>query len=110
MEGFGADGPDGCYPGELGAGVPLVSEIEPLAGADLLLDGVAVFEGEESVVADEQGGVGLLKHGDGVSWVLEEGGLGPEELAEKDLGVGEGAARGGIDGYGFYCAEGMSGF
>ena len=65
-EGFGADGPDGGDPGEAGAGVPLVGEVEPLAGADGWLDCFAGFEGEQGGVADEEGSVGLLQHGDGV--------------------------------------------
>ena len=67
------------------------------------------FEGEQCGVADEQGGVGVLEHGDGVGWVLEEGGLGAEEFAEEDLGVGEGAAGGGVGGYGADCGEGVPG-
>ena len=55
------------------------------------------------MVADEECGVGVREHGDGIGWVLEEGGVGAEELAEEDLGVGEGAAGGGVGGDGLYC-------
>src|SRR5258705_12546901 len=34
VEGFEADGPDGGDPGKVGASVPLVGEVVPLAGAD----------------------------------------------------------------------------
>ena len=44
-EGFGADGPDGGDPREVGAGVPFVGEVEPLAGAYGLFDVGAGFEG-----------------------------------------------------------------
>ena len=91
-EGLGADGPDGGYPGKAGADVPLVGEIEPLAGAYGLLDCFAGFEGEKGGVADEDGGVGLAEHRDGVGWSGDEGGLAADEFAEEDLGVGEGAA------------------
>ncbi len=57
LESFRANGPDGCDPGEIGEGVPLVGEVEPLTGADGGFDGFAGFEGEESGVADEDGGV-----------------------------------------------------
>ena len=76
-EGFGADGPDGGDPGEVGAGAPLVGEVEPVAGADGCFDLLAGLKGEEGGVADEDGGVGLLQHGEGsaaagrkVGWVL----------------------------------------
>ncbi len=104
---LGTDGPDGGYPGKAGAGVPLVGEVEPLAGAYGLLDCFAGFQGQESGVADEDGCVGELEHRDGVGWGREEGGMGVEEFAEEDLGVGEGAAGGGVGGDGFYCAEGV---
>src|ERR1700735_4661250 len=55
-----ADGPDGCNPGETGAGAPFVSEVEPLTGADGFFDGFPGFEGEQSRIADEDGRVGLL--------------------------------------------------
>jgi hypothetical protein len=44
-DGFGADGPDGGYPREIGASVPFVGEIDPGARADGLLDLLAGFEG-----------------------------------------------------------------
>ena len=51
-QGFGsqrlwADGPDGGDPGQAGAGVPLVGDVDPETGADLLLDLVAGLEGEQ---------------------------------------------------------------
>jgi len=107
-EGFGADGPDGGDPGEGGAGAPLMGEVVPGAGADLLLDLGAGFEGEEGWVADEQGGVVGAEHGDGVGGVLVEGGCDVDEFAEEDLGVGKGAAGGGVGSDGFYGGEGVA--
>jgi len=65
-EGFGADGPYGGDPGESGAGAPLVGKVEPLAGADGVLDLFAVFECEKRGVADKECGVGLAEHGYGI--------------------------------------------
>ena len=109
-EGFGADGPDCGDPGEIGAGMPLVSQVEPLAGADDLLDVFAGLESEEGRIADEDGGVRLLQHGDGVGRCGKECGVGVEEFAEEDFGVGERAAGGGVGSDGFYGVEGMRGF
>lgn len=58
------------------------------------------FEGVECGVADEDGGVGALEHGDGVGVARDEGGLDEEELAEENIGVGERAARGFVGGDG----------
>ena len=57
-ESFGADGPDGGDPGEVGAGAPLVGEVEPLTGTYGVFDLLAGLKGEERRVADEDGGVG----------------------------------------------------
>lgn len=109
-EEVGAAGPDGGDPGEVGAGVPLVGEVEVLAGcAEGLVDGGAVFEGEEGGVADEEGGVGLREHGDRVGGAGEEGGVGAEEVPEEDLGVGDGRSGGGVGGYGLDGFEGETG-
>lgn len=104
---LGTDGPDGCDPGKAGAGMPLVGEVEPLAGAYDLLDCFAGFESKKSGVADEDRGIGELEHGDGIGRGGNKGGIGAEEFAEEDLGIGEGAARGGIGGDGFHRAEGV---
>jgi hypothetical protein len=109
-EGFRADRPDGCDPGETGAGAPFVSEVEPLTGADGFFDGFPGFEGEESRIADENGGVGLLQHGDGVGRGWQERGMSVEKFAEENFGIGERAARGGVGGDGFYCGERVRGF
>ena len=106
-QGFGADGPDGGDPGKVGSDVPLVGEVVPLARADGSFDLIAGFEGKERRIADEDGGVCLVQHGDGIGWRGNEGGAGIEEFAEEDLGVGERAAGGSVGGDGFYCAEGM---
>ena len=106
-KGFGADGPDCGDPGEVGAGVPLVGEIEPLAGADFFFDGFAGFEGEEGGVADEDGGVGVAEHRDWVSRCGKEGGAGVKEFAEENLGVGEGTAGGGIGGDAAEACQGV---
>ena len=76
-----------------------------IARADGFFDGFAGFEGEEGRVADEDGGVCLLQHGDGVGCGGEEGGVGVEEFAEEDFCVGEGAAGGGVGGDGSYGSE-----
>ncbi len=76
-------------------------------GPTACFDVVAGFEGEEGGVADEDGGVGLLQHRDGVGCGGEEGGVGVEEFAEEDFGVGEGTAGGGVGGDGSYGAEGV---
>ena len=98
-ERFGADGPDGSDPGEAGAGAPFVRQVEPLAGADGLFDLLAGFEGEERGIADEQSGVRVPEHGDGIGGRGDEAGLGVEEVAEEDLGVGARAAGGVVGGY-----------
>jgi len=90
--------------------VPLVGEVVPYAGADRGFDLFAGFEGEEGGIADEDGGVGVLEHGDGVGRGREEGGVGAEEFAEEDFGVGERAARGGVGCDGADRAEGVGRF
>jgi len=110
VEGFGADGPDGGDPGEFGADVPLVSEVKPLARANGDFDLFAGFEGEEGGIADEDGGVRVLEHGDWVGCGGNKGGMGPEELSEEDFGVGEGTAGGCVGGDGLYCAKSVRGF
>ena len=99
-ESFGANSPDGGDPGQAGAGAPLVGHVDPEAGAGGLLDAAAGFEGQERGIADEQGGVGVGKHGDGIGRCGDEFGVGVEELAEEDLGVGERAAGCGVGGDG----------
>ncbi len=47
IERYGAGGPYGGDPGKVGADVPLVGEIEPLAGTDGGFDLFARFEGKE---------------------------------------------------------------
>ncbi len=109
-ERLGAGGPDGGDPGEVGAGLPLVGKVEPLAGADELFDLSAGFESQEGGIAYEDRGVGVVEHRDGVGCGGEEGGVGVEEFAEEDFGVGEGTAGGGVGGDGLYRAEGVGFF
>jgi hypothetical protein len=52
----------------------------------------------------------LLQHGDGVGLRGQEGWVSVEEFAEEDLGVGEGAAGGGVGGDDADCAEGVGEF
>ena len=80
--------------------MPLVGEVVPLAWADRGFDWFAGFEGEEGRIADEDCGVGLLQHRDGVGCGGNEGGVGVEEFAEEDFGVGERTAGGGVGGDG----------
>ena len=105
-EGLGTGSPDGGYPGEAGAGVPLVSEVEPGAGADGLLDLGLMLAGEEGGVADDEGGVGALEHGDRIGGVGQEVGAVHGELAKEKLRIGDRTAGGGVDGDG---AEGLEG-
>ncbi len=107
VEDFWARGPDGGDPGEAGAGVPLVGEVEPEEWAGDGFDVGLVLAGEEGGVADEEGGVGVLKHGDGVGWAGKKGGRVTYELAEEDLGVGDGGAGGGVGGDGAEVFEGV---
>lgn len=110
VQGFGAHGPDGGDPGEVGSGVPLMGEVEPLAGADSFFDDFARFEGEKGGVADEDGSVGVLQHRDGVGRGGKESGISVEKFAEEDLGVGQGAAGGGVGCDGFDGSESVRGF
>ena len=93
---IGIGGPDGGDPDSVGELVPLVSEVEVeelFAGASFA--GVAVLEGKERGVADEECGVGDLEHGLEVGGVLDEGGLNLPEAREEDArvgGRGDGAA------------------
>ena len=95
-EGVGAGGPDGSDPGEAGAGVPLVGEVDPEEGAGGGVDAGVVLAGEEGGIADEESGVSVAEHLDGVGGGWEEGGVVGVELAEEDLKIGNGAAGGGI--------------
>jgi hypothetical protein len=49
----------------------------------------------------------LLEHGDGVGGGGKEFWLSADELVEEDLRVGEGAAGGGVGGYGLSRSEGL---
>ena len=107
-ESFGADGPDGGDPGQAGAFAPELREVEPeqrfrVGG----IDGGAVFAGEQGGVADEECSVGVGQHREGLGGLLHEVGTIAVEVGEEDLGVGEGAARGGVGGYGADGAEGF---
>ena len=63
-----AGGPYGSDPGEASAGVPLVGEVEPFARAYGMLYCFARFESQQCGIADENGGIGLLKHSDRLGW------------------------------------------
>jgi len=95
-EGLGAGGPDGGDPGEAGAGVPLMGEVDPEEGAGDGFDLGLALAGEEGGVADKERGVGLAEHRHGVGGVREEDRVVGVELAEEDLQVGDGAAGGGV--------------
>jgi hypothetical protein len=95
-----ADGPDRRDPGKAGVAVPEVGKVMPGAGGCLLLNRFAIFEGEEGGVADEERGVVLLQHGDGIGRRRFEAGVGVEEVAEEEFGVGDGAPGGGVGGDG----------
>ncbi len=109
-KGFGADGPDGGYPGEAGEFAPEVGEIEPeerCGGRGV--DGGAMLAGEESGIADEESGVGGDEHGGGVSGEIEVGGVGSVEVLEEDADVGGGTAAGGVGCDGADELEGVAG-
>lgn len=110
IQGFRADGPYSGDPGKIGTYVPLVGQVEPLAGADGLLDLLAGFECQQCGVANEQGGVSLLEHADGIGGVLDKGGVDAEKLAEQDFGVSKGTARSGVGGDGANRFEAMACF
>ena len=109
-EGLGARGPDGGDPGEAGAGVPLVGEVDGDAGADGGFDVGVVLAGEEGGVADEEGGVGAVEHGDGVGGVGRKTAMVAVEAAEEELCVGGGGAGGGVGGDGAEVGEGVGMF
>ena len=69
----------------------------------------SAFAGEEGGVADEQGGVGGSEHCEGVCGLVEEEGLVVVEVLEEDVGVGGGAAAGGVGGDGADLLEGFVG-
>lgn len=106
-QGFGANSPHSSDPGQACAGGPLVGEVDPFTGPDGLLDLIAGFERQQGGITDQQGRIRLLEHGDGVGWMLDKGGVGAEEFAEEDLGVGERAARSGVGCNGADSFEGM---
>ena len=68
-----------------------------------------MLAGEERGVADEERGVGGSEHGDGVRGLVDEGGAGVVEVFEENVGVGGGAAAGGVGGYGADLFEGCVG-
>lgn len=106
-EGFGAERPDGGYPGEASELAPEVSEIEPEEGGRATVDGGFAFACEECGVADEECGVGGGEHGRGIGRVVVEGGVSVMEVLEEDLCVGDGATAGGVGGYGADLLEGV---
>lgn len=114
-----AHSPDGGDPGKACELAPEGRDVEPEEragveigvelGCDLRFDLGAVLAGEQRGVADEERGVVSAQHGDGVGGLLDEGGSRADELAEEDLGVGEGAAGGGVGGDGADGFEGVAG-
>jgi hypothetical protein len=83
-----------------------VGEVEPEAWACGGFDLGAVLKSQQRGIADEQGGVGLGEHVDGVGGRGEKLGRGADELLEEDLGVGERAAGCGVGGNGADAGEG----
>ena len=109
-EEVGTAGPDGGDPGQAGAGVPLVGEVEILAGAAKSeIDFGAAFKGEQGGIANEERGIGLREHGDGVGGYGEELWSGAEEVLEENLGVGDGRSGGRIGRNGSDGFEGVTG-
>lgn len=94
------DSPHGRNPGQTRPGGPLVRDVKPLAGSHSGFNAGALFDGQQSGIADQQGGVGLLEHGDGIGGMSDEAGVSAEGLAEEDLNVSPGATGGVVGGYG----------
>ena len=69
--------------------MPFVREVEPEAGASGSFDAVAVLQGEQGRIADEQGGVCVREHGGRIGRRWEKLRIVIEEFAEEDLRVGE---------------------
>jgi len=107
---FRTHGPDGGDPGQSGALIPLGGDVVPGAWAGFRFDVGAAFEGEQGGVADEQRGVGLGEHGDGIGGGRLEVRRGAEEVAEEHLCVGDRAARGGVGGDGADVFEAQRSF
>lgn len=105
---LGTNSPDSRDPRQAGAGVPLMGEVEPLARADRPLDLLAGFERKQRGVADQESGVCVLEHRDGIGRMLNEIGVGAEKFPEENLSVGERTARGGICGDDTDSFEGMA--
>lgn len=66
-----------------------------------------LFEGEQGGVADDNGGVGAVKHEIKVGVVGNEGNFRIAPLVEEDAGVGKGGAAGGIGGHRADGGEGL---
>lgn len=89
-------------------------EVEPEErSVDGGIDLSAVLAGEERRVADEERGIGGAEHGEWTAGLIcslfGEGGLVVVEVFEEDVGVGVGAAAGGIRGYAANVLEGFVG-
>jgi len=91
--------PDGGDKGKAGEIAPLFGEIvvdEFFAGA---LEAVgAFFEGHESGVADEDGGVSMVEHGIEIGGHGDEGNVGIPPFVKENARVGDGGAARGVGG------------
>ena len=88
MQDFGPYRPHRSDPRQSRAKSPLVREIEPLARANGIFNLCARFQGKQRGIADQQSGIGMVKHGKRVGMFCEESGRGPEKVAEQHFGVG----------------------
>ena len=102
--------PDGGDEGEAGEGMPIVGEvvIDEFFSGSLEAIG-AFFEGEESGIADEDGGVCLVEHGVEVGGHGDERNVGVSPLVEEDAGIGQGGAAGDVGGYRMDGGEELAG-
>ena len=100
IEDAGLQRPDGGDEGQAGEGVPLLGQVvidEFFAGALEAVD--ALFKGEQGGVADEDGGVGFLKHDVEIGSRGQEGNVRIAPLVKEDAGVGQRGAAGRVGGY-----------
>jgi len=108
--GLWGGGPDGGDEGESGEGVPLLGEVvvdEVFVGAFEAVG--AFFKGEESGVADDDGGVSGSEHGVEVGGPGDKWDVGVAPGVEEDAGVGDGGAGSGVSSDGANGREGLAG-
>lgn len=102
------DTPDGGDEGEAGERAPFFGEVvieELFAGAFVAVS--AFFEGHESGVADEDGGVGAIEHGIEVCSHRNKWHIGVSPFVKENAGVGDGGAACGVGCDTAQCCDGL---